>query len=90
MKVFFEPNDARYIVFRRGERMPLEEFPPGLEGRWEERPDFLGLSASVWERPHGSAASAFPTNRFEVREDGEIAQVFEVRWPSRVASHSGS
>lgn len=81
MKVFFEPDDATYIVFRMKEGMRREQMPNDLEGLWKERTDyFASAMLHTFAAVPVIHAEARPTNHFEVRSDGEIAQVWEVSW----------
>lgn len=75
-------DDPDYVVIR-----PAPDLPPGfLPSRW----DGLWLDRSTMEsvagyRPGDAAAKgwgegvAVPTGQFEYREDGAVAEVWEVR-----------
>lgn len=81
MKIFFEPNDAKYLVFRFKEgEFSDPEIPPGWDGRWEEKASYFGNTglSSYFSLSMNASATAHPTNRFEVREDGDIAQVYVI------------
>ena len=74
-------DEANYIVLRRHPDLP-EEFrlPDGYDGRWFDRRD-IALRRSEQLPPHlrdsGPGAVAVPTGRFEVRDDGAVAEVWE-------------
>lgn len=77
MKVFFEPGDAKYIVFRMAEGMDRSQMPVDLEGRWDPIDRYVDRSVYLVDA-YVTGGNAFPTNGFEVRSDGEIAQMWEV------------
>lgn len=65
-------SDADYVVLRHGPDVPREYWADEIEGRLydlgEMRPGFsIGL------------AVAEPAGRFESREDGAVAEVWEIR-----------
>ena len=63
-----------YIVIRRGAGLP-ESFHLGdLEGRWFDLRD-----PRAWALEWVGEAVAVPTGRCEVRDDGAVAEVYEVR-----------
>lgn len=75
-----------YVVVRRGPDMPDEwDMPPGLEGKWLDRatmpPPPARDSMSDFRARGGvvTSAAAVPTGRFEVRDDGAVAEVWEIR-----------
>lgn len=93
MRIYFEPQDCEFIVYRLKEEL-LKDLNRGFaniqyEGQWEGNP-FKNhplvyherLNAALREdgfptsRPMYLTASATP--RYEVREDGKVAQVYEV------------
>lgn len=80
MKALLARTDIRYVVWRRRPDLPDEQMPRGWEGRWELMRE---VTMSVRLRPSStpySAATAIPTDRYEVREDGEVARVYELHW----------
>ena len=66
-----------YIVVRvaPGARLMV---PPDLDGTWFDRQDIPAVSPLAPPGPAGGVV-AVPTNRFEVRDDGAVAEVWEVR-----------
>jgi len=79
-------SEPDYVVVRRGPDMPDEWLmPDGLEGRWFDRAEMKPPPPPGWAdefRRRGgvvSTAAAVPTGRFEVREDGAVAEVWEIR-----------
>ena len=64
---------ANYIVVRPATDLPPGFLPPEMDGRWfdvEQLPPAWGdLGMAV----------AVPSGRFEVRDDGAVAEVYEVR-----------
>ena len=65
---------TRYIVLRAAAGLPAGFLPARLEGLWIDRP---GESAIGWS-PHPAVATAVPTGRYERRDDGVVAEVYEV------------
>lgn len=66
---------ADYIVLRHGPDIPDEYRAEHLEGRWYD-------AVYVPTGPPGLSnadAVAEPTGRFEVRDDGAVAEVWEIR-----------
>jgi hypothetical protein len=66
------------IVFRHGPDMPEEYWSPAYEGVWFNRNTVPNLS---WLDAMTDTGDAYaePTGRFEVREDGAVAEVWEIR-----------
>lgn len=62
---------ARYIVVRPGPGLPAGYLPPGLDGTWFEPPGEPYVE-------HDGGAVAVASGRYEVRDDGELAEVYEV------------
>jgi hypothetical protein len=63
-----------YIVLRHGLDIPREYWAEHLEGRWYDAGTVLvGKSKSIGQ------AVAEPAGRFEVRDDGAVAEVWEIR-----------
>lgn len=70
------PGTTKWIVVRGDAGMPPGFMPPGLDGRWQERegiPDY----PPIFEGPR-STVTAHPTGRVEIREDGAVAEVYEM------------
>lgn len=70
-------SDPDYIVVRRSPDLPESFQLGGLEGSWHERSSIPQLP----EIPHDGMqrAVAVPSGKFEVRDDGAVAEVWEVR-----------
>lgn len=73
-----------YVVVRRGPDIPDEwVLPDGLEGRWFDRATMPVRSPSAdGARRTGvsiGTAQAVPTGRFEYRDDGAVAEVWEIQ-----------
>jgi len=64
---------TRYIVFRAAPGLPHGFMPPHLDGQWIDRPADSAYSSSP------GTARAIPTGRYERREDGLLAEVYEVQ-----------
>lgn len=68
-------SEPDYVVIRPAPDLPPEFLPGYLNGRWYDRAELpWGGSSCGW-----IDAVAVPTGRFEVRDDGAVAEVFEVR-----------
>jgi hypothetical protein len=70
-------NEPDYVVIRPAPGLPDGFVPPHWDGRWIDRatlPQIYAPPGGQW-----SSATAVPTGHFEVREDGAVAEVFEVR-----------
>lgn len=66
-----------YIVFRAAPGLPEDFMPYGMEGRWDLRPD---LDCPDIRLPgYRATAQARPAGRYERRDDGQYAEVWEVR-----------
>lgn len=64
----------RYIVVRAHPDLPEGFLPPDMEGRWYDRDSIPeGVDWSM------GGAVAVATDRFERRDDGATARVYEVR-----------
>lgn len=70
-------NEPDYVVIRPAPGLPNGFLPPHWDGRWIDRATVPECYASP--DPSMSTATAVPTGRFEVRDDGVVAEVFEVR-----------
>lgn len=68
----------RYIVVRAHPDLPPGFLPPEQEGRWYGE-ELLPLLDGDDEFAWGGGAVAVRTDRFERRDDGVTARVFEVR-----------
>jgi hypothetical protein len=66
---------ADYVVVRAAPDLPDGFLPDHLEGRWY---DLAEMPAAYPGGPLAHAV-AVPVDRFEVRDDGAVAQVWEVR-----------
>jgi hypothetical protein len=65
---------AKYAVIRAAVNLPDGFLPPNLEGRWYDLADILEA-----REPQIEGAVAVATSRFERRDDGATARVYEVR-----------
>lgn len=63
-----------YIVIRAAADLPEGFLPDRLDGMWFDL-DQVDRSSSL----NLSGAVAVPSGRFEVRDDGAVAEVWEVR-----------
>jgi hypothetical protein len=70
-------DQPAFIVFRAARGVPPGWMPPDLEGRWYTREQVFGAPEASLFSPPG-AAVAIPTTRTEQRQDGAMAQVWEV------------
>jgi hypothetical protein len=78
---------TRYIVIRAAANLPAGFLPEHLEGRWIDRPPPAPIDADPPDSYHGretpfgrlGEAVAVATGRYERREDGALAEVFEVQ-----------
>lgn len=73
-----------YVVIRAGEGLPPGFLPPHLDGKWFDRRSVPVRAAKfVGSGNNGhvtvSEAVAVPSGRFEVREDGAVAEVWELQ-----------
>lgn len=70
-----------YIVIRRSPDLP-DDFNTGdFDGKWLDRGQ-LPVSEEPPEPPWGGTVGrgvAVPTGRFETREDGAVAEIWEIR-----------
>lgn len=74
-----EAGAAGFIVLRPAPGLPADFLPRGMDGRWDVRPD-LDSSLSRWPLPGVTYhAQAIPAGRYETRDDGALAEVWEVR-----------
>jgi hypothetical protein len=71
-------SDADYVVLRGSPDRPEGWMPRDLDGRWYDLRDFPVLAGGGWRPDHGQGKAAFmPTGRFEYRDDGAVAEVWE-------------
>jgi hypothetical protein len=69
------PDEPDYIVLRPGPGMTGGQW----DGTWIDRSQVTGTLRLTHGAPLASAtARARPTGRFEAREDGAVAEVWEV------------
>lgn len=67
-------SEPDYIVIRPAPDLPPGFLPAHLDGRWYDREDI------PWRAGYGpNDAVAVPSGRFEVRDDGAVAEVYEIR-----------
>jgi hypothetical protein len=63
-----------HVVIRAASDLPPGFLPAALNGKWLDRAQ-LSEESNVH---HWGSAVAVATGRFEVREDGAVAEVFEM------------
>jgi hypothetical protein len=69
-----------YVVIRAAADLPAGFMPADLNGKWFDRstlPSWVRVDGAT--RNVDGGAVAVPTERFEVRDDGAVAEVFEFR-----------
>lgn len=66
-----------WIVFRPADGVPPEALPPTIDGWWVDRYNWPVSGTMIHQ--NGAVLRFAPTGRFETREDGAVAEVFEVR-----------
>ena len=71
---------TRYIVLRAAPGMPPGWMPDRLDGMWYERSRLVGSYGSLHDIASGSAKGR-ATGRYECRDDGYLAEVYEVGPP---------
>jgi hypothetical protein len=65
-------NSPDYVVIRPAADLPSGSLPQDLDGKWFDR-------SQLQESRLFGEAVAVPSGRFEVRDDGAVAEVYEVR-----------
>lgn len=70
-------DEPDWIVFRPAADVPSEAIPAGVDGFWLDRYGFSASGSML--HSSGTLLRYAPTGRFETREDGAVAEVFEVR-----------
>lgn len=69
-----------HVVLRHGPDIPEEYWARHLEGRWYDISAApVGKTNAAMADPNVGAAIAEPTGRLEVRDDGAVAEVWEIR-----------
>lgn len=68
--------DPPFIVLRAQSGVPFGGHP-GYEGRWLVRAELEQNPDPYWASTMRTM-QAFPTRRYEIREDGAVAQVYEI------------
>lgn len=83
IRYYLEPTEPDWIVFRAADDLPSGAMPQALDGVWvNRRPWMMPLSAEEMDRAYeeGRVLAVFvSTGRFEAREDGAVAEVWEMR-----------
>lgn len=69
-------NCPDLVVVRPGPGLPAGVLPRHLDGRWFDLTR-VPLADAAGGHQH-SALTAVPSGRFEVRDDGAVAEVYEV------------
>lgn len=79
-------HEPDYVVVRLAPDLPPGFAPPGIDGRWYDRGAFPVVTDPDAQRKAAeragfaiSEAVVVATDRFEVRDDGAVAQVYEMR-----------
>jgi hypothetical protein len=67
-------DHADHAVIRAAADLPADFLPPEVEGRWYDL-----TTIRPGEPIPLDGAVAVPSGRFEVRDDGAVAEVYEVR-----------
>jgi len=75
---WFRPN-TRYIVLRAAPGLPWNFMPEHLDGLWIDRPPSYVMPALP-----GWHAQGVATGRYERRDDGALAEVYELSPPPEV------
>jgi len=70
------PTD--YIVIRRAPNLPADFNTGDLDGKWFDRSQMEIVPVS-FKDPNAGHGVAVPTGSFEVRDDGVVAEVWEIR-----------
>lgn len=73
------PGASEYVVYRAASDLSAGCMPERLEGRWNRRADIPDAIIRVPGLDWTATVAAHETGRVEIREDGAIAEVFEVR-----------
>ena len=68
-----------YVVLRHGLDIPEEYWSPRHEGLWLDRRNIRQAIPTSFDNVTVSTAIAEPTNRLEIRDDGAVAEVWEIR-----------
>lgn len=68
-------NEPDYIVVRPASDLPAGFLPDYWDGRWIDLEDLHRRRPAI----DVGEAVAIPTGRFEVRDDGAVAEIYEVR-----------
>lgn len=78
---------ARYVVIRPAPDLPPGFMPDYYNGRWLDKWDIPGAYYGEESSPTPPGTGvAVATGRFERRDDGELAEVYEMQAPSRLPS----
>lgn len=70
-------NEPDLVVLRPSADLPEGFLPDHMNGEWLDR-SLLPFGPTTME-PDKTGAVAVPTGRFETRDDGAVAEVYEVR-----------
>lgn len=78
-------HEPDWIILRFGSSVPAEEIAPELNGRWFDRSilgGHLAITRAVPKSPGTTTVThqsiAFPTGRFEMDEDFNVGEVWEI------------
>jgi hypothetical protein len=73
-------ESTEFVVIRAADTTSAQHLPPGMDGRWYARGQIGGQRVgSGVVSGVGVLATAVATDRYETREDGARAQVYEIR-----------
>jgi hypothetical protein len=80
-------SESDYVVVRRAPDLPAAFNTGDLDGKWFDRATLPIRTEDPEDRAErfrksggtASSAVAVPTGRFEVRDDGAVAEVYEIR-----------
>lgn len=71
------PEATTHIVLRPNPDLPEDFLPPRMNGEWHER-SVIYTGPQIDLYGPAAATSARATGRVEIREDGAVAEVYEV------------
>ena len=69
------PKPGTYVVIRVARTYP-HRVPADLDGKWY---DLADIPFALMPLLDGASVVAWETGRFETRDDGAVAEIFEIR-----------
>lgn len=72
------PGKTPFIVIRPGPDLPEGWLPADLDGYWRERDGMLSIYPIRFVTENSVTSTATSSGRVEIREDGAVAEVYEV------------